>query len=144
VYDEDSGPESDSQPRQARALAKGQLGNRDADFAVVEWTDSGDGAWEWIAPLHVHRSADEAWYVLEGTLKFQIDGEDIEASPGAAVFAPRGTPHAYGNARRTPARYLLIASPELLELVAELHREPAPGETLDYAAIFARYDSEML
>ena len=34
-----------------------------ADLVLVEWTaEIGD---HWIAPLHVHRSDDEAWYVLE-------------------------------------------------------------------------------
>jgi hypothetical protein len=42
--------------------------------------------------------------------------------PGTAVLAPKGTPHAYGNARRgQPARYLLVTTPKILALVQALH-----------------------
>lgn len=118
-----------------------QLGGPESDFVIVEWRDSGESQWEWIAPLHVHHTDDEAWYVLEGVLRFRI-GDDIrEAGPGGAVLAPKGTPHAYGNARRgQPARYLLVMTPRIRALVAALHE---PGAN-DYAAIFQAYDSELL
>jgi mannose-6-phosphate isomerase-like protein (cupin superfamily) len=125
----------------AISLAGAELGGPDSDFVIVEWSDSGGGEWEWIAPLHVHRSDDEAWYVLEGVLKFRIGDEIAEAGPGRAVLAPKGTPHAYGNARRgEPARYLLVMTPRLRALVRALHE---PGAD-DYAAIFRAHDSELL
>ena len=37
-------------------------------------------------PLHRHEREDEAWYVIEGDLSFQL-GEEITAAPGAR-FAP--------------------------------------------------------
>ena len=122
------------------SLGGAQLGGADSDFVIVEWTDSGDSEWDWIAPLHVHH-ADEAWYVLEGALRFRL-GEDVfEAGVGGAVLAPRGTPHAYGNARRgEPARYLLVMTPKIRALVEALHR---PGAE-DYRAIFRAHDSELL
>jgi mannose-6-phosphate isomerase-like protein (cupin superfamily) len=123
------------------SLTGTQLGGADNDFVLVEWTDSGESEWEWIAPLHVHHADDEAWYVLEGALRFRIGDEIIEAGPGGAVLAPKGTPHAYGNARRgTPARYLLVMTPKIRALVEALH-EPGAG---DYAAIFRAHDSELL
>ena len=81
-------------------LAGEQLGGPESDFVIVEWMDSGDSRWEWIAPLHVHHADDEAWYVLEGVLRFRIGEATFEVGPGGAVSAPKGTPHAYGNARR--------------------------------------------
>lgn len=108
---------------------------------IVEWTDAGDSEWEWIAPLHVHHADDEAWYVLEGTLRFRIGDEILEAGPQSAVVAAKGTPHAYGNARRGErARYLLVMTPRIRALVQALH-EPGAG---DYAAIFRAHDSELL
>jgi mannose-6-phosphate isomerase-like protein (cupin superfamily) len=122
-------------------LAGGQLGGPASDFVIVEWADSGDSQWEWIAPLHVHHADDEAWYVLEGKLRFRIGDQIREAGPRAAVLAPKGTPHAYGNARRGQrARYLLVMTPKILALVKALH-EPGAG---DYAAIFRAHDSELL
>jgi mannose-6-phosphate isomerase-like protein (cupin superfamily) len=111
------------------------------DFVLVEWSDSGEGEWEWIAPLHVHHRDDEAWYVLEGTLHFRVGDDEFEAAAGTGVLARRGVPHAYGNARRgEPARYLLVLTPKLRALVEALHE---PGAT-DYAAIFRAHDSELL
>ena len=122
-------------------LAGAQLGGEDDDFVIVEWRDSGESEWEWIAPLHVHHADDEAWYVLEGALRFRIGDELFEAPAGSAVLAPKGTPHAYGNANRgRPARYLLVMTPRIDALVKAL-REPGAG---DYAAIFRTHQSELL
>ena len=122
------------------SLAGGQLGVPRSDFVIVEWTDSGESEYEWIAPLHVHHADDEAWYVLEGMLRFRIGDEIRELGPRGAVLAPKGTPHAYGNARRgQPARYLLVMTPKIQALVRALH-EPGAG---DYAAIFRAHDSEL-
>jgi mannose-6-phosphate isomerase-like protein (cupin superfamily) len=123
------------------SLAGAQLGGPGNDFIIVEWTDSGESEWEWIAPLHVHHADDEAWYVLEGVLRFRIGEEIREAGPHSAVLAPKGTPHAYGNARRgQPVRYLLVMTPKIRALVQSLH-EPGAG---DYAEIFRAHDSELL
>jgi mannose-6-phosphate isomerase-like protein (cupin superfamily) len=111
------------------------------DFVLVEWSDSGDSGYDWIAPLHVHHADDEAWYVLEGTLKFRLGDDELEAGPGNAVLAAKGTPHSYGNARKDePARYLLVMTPRLRALVRALHE---PGAS-DYPAIFRAHESELL
>ena len=123
------------------SLRRGQLGGPETDFVIVEWADSGDSEWEWIAPLHVHHADDEAWYVLDGLLRFRIGDEMREVGPGGAVLAPKGAPHAYGNGRRGhAARYLLVMTPRIRALVQALHE---PGAE-DYAAIFRAYDSELL
>jgi gentisate 1,2-dioxygenase len=122
-------------------LDGGPLGGGDSDFVIVEWTDAGDPGIEWIAPLHVHRRDDEAWYVLEGRLRFRIGGETFEASHGDAVLAPKGVPHTYGNAQPgQQARYLLVMAPRIHALIEALH---TPGAH-DPAAIFAAHDSELL
>lgn len=123
------------------SLAGMELGGAGSDFVIVEWTDSGESEWEWIAPLHVHRADDEAWYVLEGVLRFRLGDEAFEVGPRGAVMAPKGTPHAYGNARRGElARYLLVMTPRIRGLVQAVHE---PGAR-DYADIFRAYDSELL
>src|SRR3954451_8788429 len=123
------------------SLAGGELGGPASDFVVVEWTDSGDSDWEWIAPLHVHHGDDEAWYVVEGSLRFRLGDELCEAGPGEGVLAPKGMPHAYGNARQGRlARYLLVTTPRIRRLVQARHE---PGAS-DYAEIFRAHDSELL
>ena len=107
------------------------------DVVLVEWTAE-VGA-HWIAPLHVHRADDEAWYVLEGSLGFRLGDVELVAPAGAAVVAPRGTPHTYWNAGDVEARYLLVMTPRISSLIASIH---APGA--DISAVFAEHDSEVL
>jgi mannose-6-phosphate isomerase-like protein (cupin superfamily) len=128
----------------AAPLAEAKLGAQDGAFVIVEWTDPGTGDWEWIAPLHVHHSDDEAWYVLAGSLRFRLGEEVIDAESGTGVFAPHGTPHAYGNVSGRPARYLLVMTPAIHRLIEELHAPAPPGQGLDYREIFRKHDSELL
>src|SRR5690348_9249725 len=77
-----------------------------ADLVLAEWTAPGTSlgvAPQRIAPLHIHHHDDEAWYVLEGTLGFQIGDAAIEANSMDAVMAPRGIPHTFWNPKPTPA-----------------------------------------
>ena len=118
-----------------------QLGGPESDFVIVEWTDAGLSESDWIAPLHVHHKDDEAWYVLEGALRFQIAEETFEVGAGGSVLAPKGTPHAYGNARRGEmARYLLVMTPKIRALIQALHE---PGAE-DYGRIWREHDSELI
>ncbi len=122
-------------------LAGDQIGGAGSDFVIVEWTDTGTPEIDWIAPLHRHLSDDEAWYVLEGTLRFKLGNETLEATVGDAVLAPRGVPHAYGNARPGHrARYLLVMTPRIHALIDALHGPDAD----DPARVFAAHDSELL
>jgi uncharacterized cupin superfamily protein len=123
-------------------LSGRSAGTEDSGFLLVEWTDpGGDTSPERpIAPYHVHRADDECWYVLDGRLGFRLGDEEVEAGPGDAVFVPAGTPHAYWNAQDGPTRYLLVVTRRIADLLHELHAEGAS----DFAAIFRKYESELL
>src|SRR5580765_3355995 len=111
----------------ASMLAGQVIGAGDGAFVIAEWRDPGapaDGvnvSPRLIAPLHLHRSDDEAWYVLEGTLVVQVGDQEVEARAGAAVFVPRGTPHTYWNPNPEPARYLLVMTQRIYRMIQELH-----------------------
>ncbi len=111
---------------------------RGNDFVVVEWEHAGGTAW--IAPLHVHHADDEAWYVLEGSLRFRIGDAVGDVGAGEGVLVPVGTPHAYGNPSPERARHLLVMTPRIERLVRAIH---APGAR-DLAAVFAEHESELL
>jgi len=66
-------------------------------------------------PLHSHDNEDESWYVIEGTLRFQLGDERAEAPQGSFVFVPRGTPHAFQNVGDAPARILVMFNPAGME-----------------------------
>jgi quercetin dioxygenase-like cupin family protein len=61
-------------------------------------------------PLH-HHDFDEAFYVLDGRLTFQLGEELTTAGPGELVFAPRGSHHTLANLSDRSARYLLLCTP---------------------------------
>jgi quercetin dioxygenase-like cupin family protein len=61
-------------------------------------------------PLH-HHGFDEAFYVLDGELTFQLDGDVVTRGGGELVFAPRDAIHTLANLSDQPARYLLICTP---------------------------------
>jgi quercetin dioxygenase-like cupin family protein len=46
-------------------------------------------------PRHVHTAEDEVFLVLEGDVRFEIDGVPLAAGPGTTVWMPRGVPHAF-------------------------------------------------
>ena len=128
----------------AEALAGRMIGSQDGDFVIAEWTDEGGGSDPPtpIAPLHVHHSDDEAWYVLEGALAFRVDDEEIEVRAGSAVVVPAGTPHAYWNPRPERARYLLVMTPRIARLIEALHAVPPDPDA--YRSIFREHESELL
>jgi quercetin dioxygenase-like cupin family protein len=61
-------------------------------------------------PRHRH-DFDEAFYMLEGELVFQVENERITMRAGELAFAPRNAVHALANHSDTDARYLLVCTP---------------------------------
>ena len=115
-------------------------------FVVAEWSDPGgppDTAPRLIAPLHLHRADDEAWYVLEVVLCVRAGDRVIEAAAGGSVLVPRGTPHTYWNPGPGRLRYLLVMTRNIYELIRDIHALPErTPETL--GAVFRMHDSELL
>jgi mannose-6-phosphate isomerase-like protein (cupin superfamily) len=109
-------------------------------FVIADWTDPGTHPGRPIAGLHLHRSDDEAWIVLEGRLAFRVGDEEHEVAAGDSLLVERGTPHSYWNPSTEPARYLLVMTPRIHQLIEALHS----GERTDFARIFEEHDSEVL
>lgn len=82
------------------------------------------------APLHVHRDADELYYVLEGELTVYLPGRVVRRGVGGWVYCPRGVPHAYEVTSPTPARLLYVGSPVGFERFVAAAGEPARDLTL--------------
>ena len=132
-------------PMLAPPLAGNTLGSTAGNFVIAEWRDAGGpvGQRRLIAPPHVHHQDDEAWYVLEGTLHIQVGENEVETRAGSGVHVPRGTPHTYWNPGPGPARYLLIMTANVFQLIEDIHamkeRTPAALE-----AVFRKHDSELV
>ena len=76
-------------------------------------------------PPHIHRLADESFYVLEGTFEFSLAGESFSAGPGAFVHLPRGVVHTHRAGGGKPARALVMQSPAGVERFIEEAGKPA-------------------
>jgi quercetin dioxygenase-like cupin family protein len=61
-------------------------------------------------PLHTH-DFDEAFYVLEGELIFQVDDALVTKGAGELSFAAGNVAHTLANHSDAPARYLLVCTP---------------------------------
>jgi mannose-6-phosphate isomerase-like protein (cupin superfamily) len=61
-------------------------------------------------PLHVH-DFDEAFFVVEGELTFQVADRVLTVGAGKLAFAPGATPHTVANMSARPARYMLVCTP---------------------------------
>jgi mannose-6-phosphate isomerase-like protein (cupin superfamily) len=62
-------------------------------------------------PRHVHSREDELFYVLEGELVFELDGQRFPVGPGGTVYLRRGVVHAYQNFTAADARLLIATTP---------------------------------
>ncbi len=123
-----------------------QISSRDTNgaFAVFEGrTPPLDGP-----PLHRHSNHDEWWFIAEGKYRFEIDGEEIFASAGDTVYAPRGTRHTFQNIGSEPGRTITTVVPggvdlffEELEQVAPRGAAPDPVRMLP---VFEKYGQELL
>jgi mannose-6-phosphate isomerase-like protein (cupin superfamily) len=103
-----------------------------ASFSVHEWRGSGP------PQMHVHHEDDEAWHVLAGTLLFRFGEREVEAGAGTTVFVPAGVPHTYES--REGARYLIMLTPRLRALIAELQGNRDRAQD---TAIYAKYRSAL-
>jgi mannose-6-phosphate isomerase-like protein (cupin superfamily) len=111
-------------------MVGGSVGTTSSDFVLQEnlaRTGPGSTPHKGV-PLHRHRIEDEAWYVLEGTLRFQFGTREFEAPAGTGIFLPRGTPHMFWNPGPIPARYLLILGPQNAGLLEVLHGPGRPPQ----------------
>ena len=114
---------------------------------------------------HLHREAEELFYILDGELdllafeprvrtagdwrswKSATAARVIRGGPGSAMFVPAGCPHAFANPGTTPARMLFLVSPpgheRYLEEIGNLIRS-GPPDPAAIAEVRARYDIEQL
>ena len=107
-------------------------------LAVANWPAQGVATE--VAPLHVHHHDDEAWYVVEGALRFRLADRELVAPAGSTVLVPAGVPHTFGNAGPEPSRYVIIMTRRLQDLISKLHEVPRE----EHAAVYREFESTLL
>jgi mannose-6-phosphate isomerase-like protein (cupin superfamily) len=70
-------------------------------------------------PLHRHSYEDEWFFVLNGKITTEIDGERNVLCVGGSAFAPRGTAHTFQNFDDLPAEMLVMTMPGRFNLFFE-------------------------
>ena len=95
-------------------------------------------------PRHTHRSQLEIFHIIEGTIRFEIDGVISELGAGGAAIVPANTIHAFRNIGDSPARmhFEMVPAGESEEAFARLVAEGNSIE--DVAAFFDRYDMDLI
>ena len=89
-------------------------------FAFEAYEPPGGGP-----PLHIHRTEDEYFFVIEGEISVYIDGRVIRAHAGETAFVPRGAAHCFRNTSARPARVLVLFTPGHIEGFFEYGASPS-------------------
>lgn len=108
-------------------------------FALVEAVGN-QGA---SHPLHVHSREDEVVYILEGRVRFYLDGDATERRAGESMLLPKGHEHTYAITSER-ARLLVMVIPAGLEEYFHDLAQPDGGQCVYQEAerlvvIAARY-----
>ena len=94
-------------------------------MSIVEITEPPGAA----APLHVHHREDEAFWVLEGDVTFEVGATTFEAHAGDFAFGPRDVPHRY-EVGEAGCRMLFILTPGGFEGAIRDMSTPARARTI--------------
>jgi mannose-6-phosphate isomerase-like protein (cupin superfamily) len=89
-------------------------------------------------PLHIHKDAHEAMYVLEGELQVKLGEQTIRAAAGSFVYVPKGVLHTLANPGPHPAKILIILTPPGYEgYWEEMAQHVATGNVPDPALVLS-------
>jgi quercetin dioxygenase-like cupin family protein len=76
------------------------LGSRRGHAMIVEYTG------ETVTRKHHHPNAESMFVMLDGRVRFLVDGRDVVLGPGEAVHFPMNDSHALSSADKTALRFL--------------------------------------
>jgi quercetin dioxygenase-like cupin family protein len=102
-------------------------------------------------PSHIHHRESEVNFVLEGWMRFTLDGQVFECGPGGLVYLPSGHAHRFETGPEG-ARMLAIALPGGLEELYERVGVPAserrlptiPADVAGWMALAPEFGIELL
>jgi len=96
-----------------------------------------------VPPPHSHTFNEECVYVLEGTLRYSVDGETRDLRPGDWMRTPKGSVHGFSNPHQDTARALIVLTPDIgaqyFRDVAEVVGAPGGPKPEKMAEVMRRY-----
>ena len=66
-----------------------------------------------VPPPHSHTHNEECVYVLEGTLRYSVDGVTRDLHPGDWMRTPKGSVHGFSNPHDQNTRALIFLTPDV-------------------------------
>lgn len=84
-------------------------------------------------PLHLHVEEDEVFHLLEGELRFSLDGQERTVTAGETIIAPKGTPHTY-RVESERGRWLVVTTHRQFEDFVRTMARPAESDDVPPAA----------
>jgi quercetin dioxygenase-like cupin family protein len=94
-------------------------------FTIVEVTCPPD----YQGVRHIHHNEDEGFWVLQGLLNLEVDGNHTEMNSGDYAFGPRNVPHGF-SAGPEGCRVLFILTPGGFENLVIATSQPAGTRTV--------------
>jgi quercetin dioxygenase-like cupin family protein len=96
-----------------------------------------------VPPPHSHTRNEECVYVLEGTLRYSVDGVVRDLSPGDWMFTPRGSVHHFSNPKEGTARALIVLTPDIgagyFREVGSVVNAGGPPDVARLVGVMAKY-----
>ena len=96
-----------------------------------------------VPPPHSHSNNEEIVYVLQGTLRYTVGSDTRDLIPGQTMHTPRGMVHGFSNPFSSPARALIILSPDIgaqyFKDVATVVNAGGPPDKASLVTVMRRY-----
>ena len=96
-----------------------------------------------VPPPHSHTDNEECAYVVEGVLRYSVDGVARDLRPGEWMFTPRGSVHHFSNPHREAAKALIVLTPDIgaqyFRDVAAVVNAGGPPDRAKLLEVMARY-----
>ncbi len=96
-----------------------------------------------VPPPHSHSKNDECIYLLEGRLRYSVDGNTRDLGQGDWMFSPKGSLHQFSNPHAQTARALVIQTPDIgaqyFRDVAAVVNAGGPPDRMKLLAVMAEY-----
>lgn len=59
-------------------------------------------------PLHIHRTEDEIFHILEGEFRLKVNDHEQRVGPGVTLLVPKGVAHTYRAESPQGGRFLTV------------------------------------
>jgi len=96
-----------------------------------------------VPPPHSHTDNEECVYVLEGVLRYTVDGNTRDLTPGEWMSTPKGSVHHFSNPGADAARALVVMTPDIGEQyfrdVSAVVTGSGPPDRAELMKIMTRY-----